>query len=778
MDPRLSQQIERALIQDAAELLKLPLQRVRLDAQMTDYGFDSIAQTAFSHQLNKRYGLALTPTQFFETTTLGELARHLADRHGAHMAQALGIASTDPAPTPPPVAGAASQIKRVRIQPARAPLSPAPAPRLTPSDKAAREEPIAVIGMSGCFPQAPDLDALWDNLRAGRDCISEVPSTRWNWDKLADELGLEPGLAVNRRAGVIDSLDQFDPLFFRISPREALSMDPQQRLLMTYVWKAVEDAGYSAASLAGSKTALIAGTAASGYASLLTQAKEPIEGYSTAGTVPSMGPNRTSYWMDWHGPSEPIDTACSSSLIAIHRAVSLLRQGECDMAVVGGVNTLIAPEAQVSFSKAGMLSPDGRCKTFSAQADGYVRGEGVGMLMLKPLSAAERDGDHIYGLIRGSAENHGGKATSLTAPNPKAQTELIKTAFQQAGIDPATVGYIEAHGTGTPLGDPIEVQGLKNAFDELAVGHALPADYCGLGSVKTNIGHLELAAGVAGVIKVLLQMRHRTLAKSLHCDEINPYIDLRDSPFYIVRDTQPWTPLSDAQGKALPLRAGVSSFGFGGANAHVVLEEYLPATPPAASSESMAPALVVLSARDAERLQALMRQWLDALRRGRLSNAELRDAAYTLQIGRIEMPHRFAAAVSSVGEWVECLQAALAGAADGAFHMGTSDEADAFLLDESLAAKQQAWLAQGRYHELLRNWTKGMVFDWDTLHLGALRRRLSLPGYAFAPEHYWIAADARKPVPTRASAADAPHPLLHRNTSDLSAQRYAAEFSG
>ncbi|MCP4156768.1 MAG: polyketide synthase, partial [bacterium] len=291
-----------------------------------------------------------------------------------------------------------------------------------------------------------------------------------------------------------------DPLFFGISPREAELMDPQQRLLMLYVWKAIEDAGYCAKSLSGTQTGIFVGTGISGYSELIAKSNAAIEGYTSTGTVPSVGPNRMSYFLDIHGPSEPIETACSSSLVAIHRAVSAMENGNCDMAIAGGINTIITPDAHISFTKAGMLSEDGKCKTFSDKADGYVRGEGVGMLFLKKLSDAKRAGDHIYGLIRGSAENHGGRANSLTAPNPKAQAELLKTAYEKAGIKPDTISYIEAHGTGTELGDPIETEALKTAFKELyeKAGYSdKPKTHCGIGSVKTNIGHTELASGAA-----------------------------------------------------------------------------------------------------------------------------------------------------------------------------------------------------------------------------------------------------------------------------------------
>ncbi|MCP4083378.1 MAG: polyketide synthase, partial [Planctomycetaceae bacterium] len=412
--------------------------------------------------------------------------------------------------------------------------------------------------------------------------------------------------------------------------REAELMDPQQRLLMSYAWLALEDAGYSASSLSGSNTGIFIGTGSSGYSSLIANTKVAIEGYSSTGMVPSVGPNRMSYFLNVHGPSEPIETACSSSLVAIHRAVVAMETGGCDQAIVGGVNTIVTPEAHISFNKAGMLSEDGRCKTFSNQANGYVRGEGVGMLFLKNLKAAREAGDHIYGLIRGSAENHGGRANSLTAPNPKAQSALLVSAYKKAGIDPKTVSYIEAHGTGTELGDPVEINGLKAAFKKLyeeTGDSGVPSVHCALGSVKTNIGHLELAAGIAGVIKVLLQFRHKRLVKSLHCDEINPYIALKGSPFYVVQKSQEWKALQDAGGKPLPRRAGISSFGFGGANAHVVLEEYVPEeaeeTTERIATNSSSPVIIPLSAKNKDRLKKYVENFLKFIPKGESLDSQI-----------------------------------------------------------------------------------------------------------------------------------------------------------
>ncbi|KAG0299761.1 hypothetical protein BGZ97_003553, partial [Linnemannia gamsii] len=570
-----------------------------------------------------------------------------------------------------------------------------------------------------------DIDALWANLLAERDSIGKLPANRWHQ---APAIG---------HAGVIESIDEFDSLFFGISPSEAQAMDPQQRLLMLYVYRVIEDAGYSVQSLSGSDTALLVGNAAgNGYGHLLAQAGETVAGYSAAGLAGSMGPNRMSYWLNWHGPSEPIDTACSSSLVAVHRALELLRSGQCAQAVVGGVNTLLSMEMHESFTRAGMLSRDGRCKTFSAQADGYARGEGVGMVFLKPLPAAERDGDHIYGLIKGSATNHGGRANSLTAPNPRAQANLIKAALKQAGVEPETVGYIEAHGTGTPLGDSVEVQGLKSAFAELATG--LPVGYCGLGSVKSNIGHLELAAGVVGLIKVLLQLQHRTLVKSLHCEEVNPLLALGKSPFYVVQQTRAWEALRDRQGQALPLRAGVSSFGFGGVNAHVIVEEYV--GPPRVTTVS-GPVVVVLSARNEERLRAQVQQLLAYLERQ--PEVNLIDLAYTLQVGREALGVRLALVVRSVDGLQERLSGYACGetAQEDTVHGEVKREQGTlavFRADEELQEAIGKWIARGKLSKLAQLWVQGLEVEWERLYAQTKPQRISLPTYPFAKERYWI----------------------------------------
>jgi len=749
--------VQKALAQRVAAFLKISIDDIDFQSELSRYGLNSISLTEFGNQLNQHYDINLIPTIFFEYPTLQEFVEYLTREYGTRLAQVLREGSDT---TRPEAMTSRSPIMAERGQPNR--KRGGAIAKTWKTNTPDFNDPVAIIGMAGCFPQANDIDTYWKNLVAEKDCITEIPASRWDWRAIYGDPSRETNRTNIKWGGFIEGVDEFDPLFFGISPREAELMDPQQRLLMTYTWKLIEDAGYSAQSLSGTQTGIFIGTGSSGYGELIAQANLPIEGYSSTGIVPSVGPNRMSFILNLHGPSEPIETACSSSLVAIHRAVRAMQTGDCEMALVGGINTVITPWGHISFSKAGMLSEDGRCKTFSKAANGYVRGEGVGMLFLKKRSAAERDGDQIYGLIKGSSENHGGRANSLTAPNPKAQAELIKAAYVESRIDPRTVTYIEMHGSGTPLGDPIEINGLKLAFADLYAeplfgeGGVSEKAHCGIGSVKTNIGHLELAAGVAGVIKVLLQMKHRTLVKSLHCEEINPYIQLQDTPFYIVNETQPWVTPQDSIGCALARRAGISSFGFGGANAHVIIEEY-PATQSAPTTAAAVklepPALVVLSAKNKFQLKERARQLLSHLSSSNHLDCEyLACLAYTLQVGRDPMEHRLAFTAATIQELRETLTAYLEGeTAVGEVtrcYLGeVKNNKESFAIfgdDDIVQSAVTKWIDQGDFAKLLDLWTKGLAVEWaklygkNAIYEKTKIKRISLPAYPFAKEKYWI----------------------------------------
>ena len=427
-------------------------------------------------------------------------------------------------------------------------------------------EPIAVVGLSGVFPGSPDVDRFWEHLVAGHDLISEIPPDRFDWRAYYGDPLRSPNTMGTKWGGFMADVDKFDAPFFHISPREAELMDPQQRLFLEVVWRAIEDAAYRPSELAERRVGLFVGVSTSDYSELLARGRQPIDAYVSTGNAHSVLPNRISYLLNLRGPSEPVDTACSSALVALHRAVKSIHDGDCDMAIAGGVNVLLSPSAFIAFSQAGMLARDGRCKTFDKRADGYVRGEGCGA---GPEAAGASRGRWRRDLR--SDPRHGRQSRwpgqALTAPNPQAQAELLMAAYSRAGVGPETVGYIEAHGTGTELGDPIEVHGLKRAFAAMAErgGVELARGYCGLGTVKSNIGHLEAAAGVAGLVKVLLSLRHGILPASLHCRELNPYLQLEESPFYVVDSTRAWEPMVGPSGERLPRRAGISSFGFGGA---------------------------------------------------------------------------------------------------------------------------------------------------------------------------------------------------------------------
>lgn len=725
--------LERALqvlVRSISKILKLTSSEIHLESAWNDFGFDSVTFIQLAEHVKADFGIEINPALFFEYKTPNRFAAFLVEKYPEHL-------ETGTRKPPRPVESRSPK------------MAPEPLRGSRFYSEQRYHEPIAIVGISGKFPGACDLDEFWDNLLEGKDCITEIPKDRWEWRDYFGDPKREANKTDVKWGGFLDTVADFDPLFFGISPREAPYIDPQARLLLTYAWKAIEDAGCSAQSLAGTKTGVFVGTGSTGYKDLF--ASLPIEGHAATGyLIPSIGPNRLSYFLDIHGPSEPIETTCSSSLVALHRAFSAIQDGSCDMAIAGGVNTIVIPEGYISYSKAGMLSLDGKCKAFAKDASGYVRGEGVGMVFLKRLQDAERDGNPIYGVIRGSAENHGGRANTLTSPNPAAQASVIVEAFRKAGVDPRTVTYIEAHGSGTELGDPIEINGLKAAFETLCPSQKDSTPWCGVASVKTNIGHLEVAAGISGVIKVLLQMKNRMLVKNLHSEILNPYIQLEATPFYIVQEKSEWRALSDSAGSKLPRRAGVSSFGMGGVNAHIVLEEYLPKQIVQDTLPDQAHAfLILLSAKNERRLNDQAAELLAALREKKYSDKELPSIAYTLQIGRDSMEERLAIAVYSLAELEEKLADFVEGkpGIDNLYQgsVGGGKEALAMMTaDEDIELAIRSWFNKGKYNKLLGLWVKGFAIDWSKLYGNAKPPLISLPTYPFAKDRYWVPDQGNK----------------------------------
>ena len=514
----------------------------------------------------------------------------------------------------------------------------------------ARSEPIAIVGLGCRFPGGGhDADSFWQSLKQGVDGTADVPPSRWNVEDYFDADRHAVGKMCTRRGGFIDDLFGFDPRFFDILPREAASMDPQQRLLLEVAYQALEHANIPVDRLYGSRTGVFVGISTFDCAVLqLSGDPAGIDAYVGTGSALSAASGRLSYTFGLTGPSLAVDTACSSSLVAAHLACASLRSRECDMALVGGVNALILPAPSVNFSQAGMLAPDGRCKTFDARADGYARGEGCGVLVLKRLSDANAHGDAILALIRGSAVNQDGPSGGLTVPNGPAQEAVIRRALESAEIAPEQIAYVEAHGTGTSLGDPIEVNALAAA---LCKGRAKRTPLL-VGSVKTNIGHCEAAAGVAGLVKVTLSLMHREIPPHLHFEQPNPHIDWDGVPIEVVRHARSWP-------EGRPSVAGVSSFGFSGTNAHVILEEAPRREQSAAEEAKTSRYLLPLSARTPEALGELTARF-DAYLASH-AEQELNAICRTAAVGRRHFAHRVVATGASREHLREQLAAFRAG---------------------------------------------------------------------------------------------------------------------
>ena len=507
---------------------------------------------------------------------------------------------------------------------------------------------VAIVGMGCRFPGAKDPEEYWQLIRSGRCAVGRIPKARWNRNRFYDPTGRSPGKMSVDRIGAIDGHDQFDPAFFGISPREASRMDPQQRLLLEVTWETFENAGIPIDTSAGTNTGVFVGIGATDYSKVPSQYPnyyETIDAHIGTGNALSIAAARVSYIFDLKGPALIVDTACSSALVAIHQAIASLRCGESDAAIAGGVNMILTPETTIAFSKARMLSPVGECRPFDDDATGYVRGEGCGLILLKRLEDAETHGDQILGVIRGSAVNQDGRTSGITAPNSRSQVRVLRSALQSANRTIDQIHYIEAHGTGTPLGDPIELAALAEVFAARSKDRP-PIE---IGSVKANIGHTETASGIAGLIKVLKMIQHRTVPAQIHFDRLNTNIDL---PVGALRIASKTVPLASDDPTVC---AGVSSFGFGGTNAHLVIESYrhpvaIEAAPsPDPEKQSLAPQFILpLSAADSDALTSLASRYHDRLE-GCISK-ELDDICFAAATGRVGLPSRMAIVGSDVTE--------------------------------------------------------------------------------------------------------------------------------
>ena len=609
-----TREIQDWLVEQLADLAHIDPGNIDIQEPFSSYGLTSSDVVILSGDLEELLGRRLSPTLAYEYPSISALAHHLSK---------------------------SEELEKEEID--------------EKSSSIPKNEPIAIIGIGCRFPGADNPESFWQLLTEGIDAVSEIPADRWNKNAFYHPDPSVPGKSISKWGGFLESIDQFDPFFFGISPNEAKQMDPQQRLLLELSFEALDNAGQSLEKLDGSRTGVFVGISVNEYSH--SQFNDPltISSHSGTGAALSIAANRISYFYNFQGPSMVVDTACSSSLASVHLACQSLRSGECAMALAGGVNIILSPIHSIAFTKAGVLSPDGRCKTFDAAANGYVRGEGGGLVILKPLSAALAEGDPVLAVIAGSAIAQDGRTNGLMAPNRESQETLLKKAYSNAGISPNMVQYVEAHGTGTLLGDSMEAAAIGSI-----IGKGRSKDPCAIGSVKTNIGHLEAAAGIAGLIKVVLSMQHRTLPPSLHYHFPNPHILFEELNIKVQNELAPWISTSRL------LTAGVSSFGFGGTNVHLVLQE------PASDNKKVEKgqvgneksnwSLLPLSADNFEDLLPLAHGLKDLLSPEK--NISTHDLCLASGKRRSKFTNRLAALGNSNEELTRCLEAFISGEQD------------------------------------------------------------------------------------------------------------------
>lgn len=553
-----------------SEVLKVEEEDIKNNLTFENYGIDSLISVEIQKRLSERFN-GLSSTLLFEYNTIEKLADHLDSSYPDALSFVNEAVQTEE-----------DDFSLFFVDDAAVDDDDTDESFFTDSEDEAdtinddavyvAEEnavsahngnDIAIIGVEGRYPDANELFELWENIKSGHCSVTTVPEDRWDTDGFISENYKTKKKSYTKAGAFINDIDRFDNKLFRIAPKDAEYMDPQERLFLECTWKLFEKSGYTSSHFKkiGNKVGVFAGVMSCDYSKL--------------GAQPSYWSltNRVSYFYDFNGPSLTVDTACSSGLTAVHLACQSLRLGECKMAVAGGVNIIIHPEHYNNLCSMDMLSKSGKVHAFGTEADGFVDGEGVGALLLKPLRAAIEDNDYIYGIIKGSAINAGGKTSGYTVPNPNAQADVIKTAIDNSGVDPKTINYIETHGTGTALGDPIEISGLDKAFKN----YTDKKQFCSIGSIKSNVGHLESASGILSITKILLQMQHGILCPSINAETINPKITFENTAFYLQREVSEWKHITEEKkGRkiVLPYRAGVSSFGAGGSNAHMILEEY------------------------------------------------------------------------------------------------------------------------------------------------------------------------------------------------------------
>ncbi len=701
------------LKQIVANILDKDPKLISLDTDFFELGLDSAQLLKIENDLEKKLKCHLYPTLLFEYPNISELANYLENKN---IYEKL---STEP------------RFSNIDYYDAIKPQTYNEAAAIKPQ---IYNEDIAIIGISGSYPMAKDIQTLWENLKSGKNCITEIPQDRWDYRLYFNENKGKIGKSYSRWGGFLNDIDKFDPLFFNISPKEADLMDPQERLFLETVWHTVEDSGYTRYSLSDNKVGVFVGVMYGQYQLLGNQQSQyddlllPLPSYASIA-------NRVSYYFNFRGPSMAVDTMCSSSLTAIHLACESIKRGETDVAIAGGVNLSLHPSKYIILSQLNLISSGEKSCSFGKGGDGYVPGEGVGAVLLKSINNAIKDQDCIYAVIKGSSLNHGGKANRYTVPNPNAQANLILDVLDKANVDPRTIGYIEAQAVGSALGDPIEITALAKSFGKYIKGK----NYCPIGSIKSNIGHLEAASGIAGLTKLILQMKYKKLVPSINSENLNPNIDFENSPFYVQHQLEEWKqPFID--GKLYPRRAGISSFGATGANAHLILEEYANLDVRGERLGEEKENIIVLSAKNEDRLKEYAKKFLLFLDSNK--NVSFDDVAYTLQIGREEMDERLAIVALNAKSLSESLRNFIENMIDPNVYYGNVKNPEKLLFDimDGMNGKSliKLLLENNDVLKIANLWISGIEIDWKLLYKNNFPRRISLPTYSFEQKRCWL----------------------------------------
>uniref|UniRef100_UPI001C2F5675 SDR family NAD(P)-dependent oxidoreductase n=1 Tax=Paenibacillus sp. GbtcB18 TaxID=2824763 RepID=UPI001C2F5675 len=729
---------------------------INIDTKFIDMGLDSIVGLEWIRALNLKYSLSLNVTIIYDYPTIRELSEYLSTEilFTNRLGQVDNMANPD---------GLTSNGRCEQNQQEENTTSEMQEPVEV-------NEPIAIIGMSGRYPDANDLEMYWNNLANGKSSIREIPQARWDVNEYIDS---PKGNIYCKWMGYLDGAEYFDPLFFNISPSEAELMDPQHRLFLQESYRAFQDAGYSPKELSGKNCGVYLGIMSSEYGTMLYQ--NPASINNVVGNSYAIAAARISYFLNLKGPAIPVDTACSSALVATHLACQALANKEIEMALVGGVSLYLAPESYISMCSAGMLSVEGQCKSFDNNADGFVPGEGVGALVLKRLKDAEADNDHIYGIILGSGINQDGKTNGIMAPSANSQMKLLSEVYEKYNIDVESIDYVEMHGTGTKLGDPIELEALSSVFKKKTKRH----HFCGIGSVKSNIGHTSAAAGVASIQKVLLCMQHEKLVPTLNFKEPNEHFNFEDSPLYVNTELKAWGNTGEKK-----RRASISSFGFSGTNAHLVIEAYtsVPKNRVPENTYENKPSLFVLSAKTPEQLRLYADKLLRYIEHKQGIDLDLVNIAYTLQVGREAMEFRLAFEVASVTELINTLKEIVDNPTPrGVFLNQTKIKKTENVTvgsDGNIAYPLNDWITNRELSRIGEIWVNGIDVEWEKLYQINKPMKISLPTYPFIQERYWATYEDPKVRDVLSSDRIALHPLIHQNTSNFYEQRYSSTFTG